>query len=285
MTMLPTDTTTARWVYVKLYVDRPVEQTDRLLVAWAGEPVLTARAESWFFLRYVDERGVHVRLRALTREGDDRGSLLRALVEACTAQAKAACIDVHAVEDCYVPETATYGARPAMDAAERLFHHSSRLAVQVIALEERGLLSRKDLLPVLMQAAADTFVPRAEHAGFWAAFGDCCLNSRSPAAADWQRSRAAAGRESAARGIRIVAASCHLGEAAQAIVAAWRAALGQVAADYAALGRPFRIRPEMLAFKTAHLMNNRLGLAAREEAYVAALLELQAQGQGVGALE
>ncbi|MFY7863399.1 thiopeptide-type bacteriocin biosynthesis protein [Roseateles sp.] len=285
MTMLPTDATTARWVYVKLYGDRAVEHMDSLLVAWADDPVLTERAESWFFLRYVDERGVHVRLRALTREGDDRDGLMRALVEACTARATAACIDIHAVEDRYAPETGTYGARPGMDAAERLFHRSSRLAAQVLALEERGLLSRKDLLPVLMQDAADAFVPRAEHAGFWAGFGDCCLHGRSPAAADWRRSRAAAGREPAAGGIRIVAAHSRLGEEARAIVAAWRAALGQAAVDYAALGRPFRIRPEMLAFKTAHLMNNRLGLAAVEEAYVAALLELQAQGQGVGALE
>jgi thiopeptide-type bacteriocin biosynthesis protein len=285
MTMLPTDITTARWVYVKLYLDRAVEHMDRLLVAWAGEPVLTERAESWFFLRYVDESGVHVRLRALTREGDDRGGLLRALVEACTARATAACLDIRAVEDRYAPETGTYGARPGMDVAERLFHCSSRLAAQVLGLEERGLLSRKDLLPVLMQDAADAFVPRAEHAGFWAGFGDCCRSGRSPVAADWRRSRAAAGRAPAARGIRIVAATGHLGEEARAIVAAWRAALGQATADYAALARPFRPSPEVLAFKTAHLMNNRLGLAALEEAYVAALLELQAQGQGVRALE
>lgn len=311
MTTLPTDATTARWVYVKLYLGRAIDRMDRLLIALASEPVLTERAESWFYLRYVDERGIHVRLRALTRDGDDRDGLLRALIDAGAARLAelhghppgdyhpvvslpgfgeslarftAAHIDMDVIEDRYAPETDKYGARPGMDAAERLFHQSSRLAAQVLALEERGLLSRKDLLPVLMQDATQAFLPRADHASFWAMFSYCCLNGRSPVAEDWRQSFANKGHELAKRSIRIVAPDSLLGDEARAIVTAWRGAVRQAAADYAALARQADTRPEVLAFNVMHLMNNRLGLAALEEAYIAALLERQAQGHGVGAL-
>jgi thiopeptide-type bacteriocin biosynthesis protein len=312
MTTLPTDATTARWVYVKLYLGRAIDRMDRLLIALASEPVLTERAESWFYLRYVDERGIHVRLRALTREGDDRNGLRRALIDAgaarlaelqgqpqgnhhpmvhlpgfedSLARVTAAPIDVYVTEDRYAPETDKYGARPGLDAAERLFHQSSRLAAQVLALEERGLLSRKDLLPVLMQDATQAFLPCADHARFWARFGYHCLHGRLPVAEDGRQTFANKGHGLAKRSIRFVAPDSHLGDEARAIVTAWRGAVRQAAADYAALGRQADTSPEVLAFNVVHLMNNRLGLAAQEEAYIAALLERQAQGQGVGSLE
>jgi hypothetical protein len=106
------------------------------------------------------------------------------------------------------------------------------------------------------------------------------LNGRSRAADDWRQTFADKGRELGERGIRIVAPDSQLGAEARELVAAWRACVRQAAADYAALGRAAGTTPEVLAFNFVHLMNNRLGQAALEEAYIAALLERHGQVQG-----
>lgn len=304
MTTLSSDLVTDRWVYVKLYLGRAIDRMDRLLIALAAEPVLTERAEAWFYLRYVDERGIHVRLRARARPGDEAG-LLRAVIDMSAdrladlhryppgdyspmvtmpgfeeglARVTAAHNDCKVLEDRYVPETDKYGVRPGMDIAERVFHQSSQLAVQMLQLEERGRLSRKDLVPVLMHDAAEAFIPAADRATFWAEYSYYWLNGRSPAADDWRQTFADKGRELSERGIRLVAPEAQLGAEARGIVAAWRACVQQAAADYAALGRRVDTTPEVLGFNLVHLMNNRLGQAALEEAYIAALLERQVQG-------
>ncbi len=309
MTTPSSDLFTDRWVYVKLYLGRAIDRMDRLLIALAAEPVLTERAQAWFYLRYVDERGIHVRLRALAREGDDAESLLRVVIDMSAdrlaelhsyppgdyspmvsmpgfeeglARVTAAHNDTNVAEDRYVPETDKYGARPGMDIAERVFHQSSQLAVQVLQLEERGRLSRKDLVPVLMHDAAEAFIPAADRATFWAEYSYYWLNGRSPAADDWRQTFADKGRELSERGIRLVAPDSQLGPEARGIVTAWRACVKQAAADYAALGRRADTTAEVLGFNLVHLMNNRLGLAGLEEAYIAALLERQAQGVTAG---
>lgn len=310
MTNSAPDLVTDRWVYVKLYLGRAIDRMDRLLIAVAAEPVLAERAEAWFYLRYVDERGIHVRLRALARAGDDRDDLQRAVIDMSAdrladlhgyppgdyspmvtmpgfeeglERVKAAHNDCNVIEDRYVPETDKYGVRPGMDIAERVFHQSSQLAVRVLELEERGRLSRKDLVPVLMHDAAEAFIPAADRATFWAEYSYYWLNGRSPAADDWRQTFADKGRELSERGIRIVAPDSQLGEEARGIVTAWRTAMQQAAADYAALGRRVDTTPEVLGFNLVHLMNNRLGQAALEEAYIAALLERQVQGATAGA--
>lgn len=312
MTTPSPDALTDRWVYVKLYLGRAIDRMDRLLIALAAEPVLTERAQAWFYLRYVDERGIHVRLRALARPGVDgeKTGLLRAVIDMAAdrladlhgyppgdyspmvtmpgfeeglARVTAAHNDMNVIEDRYVPETDKYGERPGMDIAERVFHVSSQLAVQVLQLEERGRLSRKDLVPVLMHDVAEAFVPAADRATFWAEYSYYWLNGRSPAADDWRQTFADKGRELSERGIRLVAPDSQLGPEAREIVAAWRRCVQQAAADYAALGQRVDTTPEVLAFNFVHLMNNRLGQAALEEAYMAALLERQVQRSTVGA--
>jgi thiopeptide-type bacteriocin biosynthesis protein len=298
-----TDPSNEPWVYVKLYLGRAVDRMDRLLIDLGGERVLQEQAQQWFYLRYVDQRGIHVRLRAKAREGE-RDQLARAVIDACAdrladlpsyapgdyspmvtmpgfeasiERVTAAHNDVTVVEDRYEPETDKYGARPGMDVAEALFHRSSVLAVRILREEERGRFSRKDLVPLLMQEACHAFIAKDDHASFWCEYSYYWLNGRSPAADDWRGRFADKGQELEQRAIPVLAPETALDAGAREILGEWRQALREAAAGYEALKGRVEAGSEVLAFNFVHLMNNRLGLAALEEAYIAALLERQCQ--------
>lgn len=286
------------WVYVKLYLGRAVDRMDRLLVALGAEPVLNERARSWFYIRYVDERGIHVRVRALAREGD-RDALGVALVDTCARclnalpgyppgeyhptvavpgfEASVAAVthahnDIDVIEDRYAAETDKFGARPAMDIAEQVFDDSSRLAVGILRREDRGELSRKDLVPILMHEVSAAFIAPEARASFWNEYSYYWLNGRSPAAEDWQQKFGAKYDELGQRGIAIVPSDADLAPAVRELVTGWRRDLRAAAEAYAQASGHGDGGPEVLAFNFAHLMNNRLGLASLEEAYMAALL-------------
>lgn len=300
---MPTDPSLDPWVYVKLYLGRAVDRMDRLLIELAGQRVLTGQALQWFYIRYVDQGGVHVRLRAKARPGE-REQLSRALVDACAdllaelpgyppgdynpmvtmpgfeaslERITAAHNDVTVVEDRYEPETDKYGARPGTDVAETLFYQSSVIAARILQEEEHGRLSRKDLVPLLMHEACEVFIAPDDRASFWREYSYYWLNGRSPAADDWRATFAEKGEELQRRGVPVVARPQRLDAGAGELFAAWRRALREAAAGYEALKGRVDAGAEVLCFNFVHLMNNRLGLAALEEAYMAALLERECE--------
>ncbi|MEW6703335.1 MAG: thiopeptide-type bacteriocin biosynthesis protein [Pseudomonadota bacterium] len=301
-----TDASHDPWVYVKLYLGRAVDRMDRLLIDLASQPVLTGQAQQWFYIRYVDQDGIHVRLRAKARPGE-REALARAVMDACAdllaelpgyppgdyspmvtmpgfeaslERVTAAHHDVKVVQDRYEPETDKYGARPGIDVAEALFHQSSLIATRILREEEHGRLSRKDLVPLLMHEACETFIAPDDRASFWREYSYYWLNGRSPAADDWRATFAEKAQELQQRGIAVVARPERLDGAARELSAAWRRALREAAAGYQALKGRVDAGAEVLCFNFVHLMNNRLGLAALEEAYMAALLERECERAG-----
>jgi thiopeptide-type bacteriocin biosynthesis protein len=298
-----TDSARDPWVYVKLYLGRAVDRMDRLLIDLAGERVLHEQAQQWFYLRYVDKGGIHVRVRAKAREGE-REALARALVDACAdrladlptyapgdyspmvtmpgfeasvERVTAAHNDVTVVEDRYEPETDKYGERPGMDVAETLFHQSSLLAARILRDEERKGLSRKDIVPLLMHEACVAFIEREQHASFWREYSYYWLNGRSPAADDWRGRFADKGQQLDSNGVAVLAREAQLDPGQREVLADWRRALREAATAYQALQGRVSTSAEVLGFNFVHLMNNRLGLAALEEAYIAALLERQCE--------
>ena len=253
---------TDAWVYVKLYLGRTLDRMDRLLIALGDEPTLQERARQWFYIRYVDERGVHVRLRALSREGDREG-LQSALIdravrrlgelnahppgdysplvtapgfELALDRLSAAHHDVNVIEDRYEPETDKFGERPAMEVAERLFHESSRLAVQVLGEEERGRMSRKDVVPALMAEVCRAFMPEDRAPAFWSEYSYYWLNGHSPAAEDWRQTFARKGDELQQRGIPILPDEAALATPVRELLGACRRCVQEAAAAYANYG-------------------------------------------------
>jgi thiopeptide-type bacteriocin biosynthesis protein len=295
------------WAYVKLYLGRAMDRMDRLLIAIGDEPLLKEHVRQWFYIRYVDERGVHIRLRALPLDGDHL-ALQRALVdlgarllgelhahppgdyspmvtapgfELTLDRLSAAHNDVHVIEDVYQPETDKFGEGPAMELAERLFHESSRLAVRVLGEEERGTMSRKDLVPVLMAEVCRAFMPEEQAAEFWSEYSYYWLNGHSPAADDWRHTFGRKADELAQRGFAVLPDDAELDAPAREMLGQWRRSVQAAAAGYAALERRGGTKAEVLCFNFVHLMNNRLGLAALEEAYIATLLERAASREAL----
>ena len=113
------------WVYARLYcghavADQVVARAHRLATALRA----AGSADQWFFLRYQDGDGYHVRVRIRPTEPSTRPDVLAA-VDAMGARLAAEDLVARSVLDEYVPEVARYGGTEGLRAAEALFTASS----------------------------------------------------------------------------------------------------------------------------------------------------------------
>lgn len=285
------------WLYLKLYLGEAFDRCDALIVSLVPDLLRLEGIERWFFLRYVDQRGFHLRLRL--RTGAARVSALseratrvcqRALQQLLSLPPSdyspmvpafgrisevppSATIGIEA--DRYEPEYEKFGGTRGMPIAEELFEASSRIALEVLREEDRGTLSRKTIAPCLMQAVADAF--EADHAAFWEDYSFYWLGARTPVAHDAREQFFEKGRMLHAERVPIAPPSHMLPVSAREIVEKWGHSVRSAAAAYARGSDPGDVTPDVLVFNFAHLMNNRLGLYAMEEAYLGALLEQRAR--------
>lgn len=291
-----------RWIYLKLYLGRMVDRMDPLIVRLAGALGRQDHVAQWFFIRYVDEGGIHLRLRvqAIEAQADHvRGRVLHI----CTGllnqlhdlppgdyfpmvatpgfddelqRVMNPHVDVRIAEAAYEPELEKYGGADAMPAAEAVFAQSTLIAADIIAAEAQGLLSRKSLVPSLMAETYAAILPARNAASFWREYAYYWLNGRSPASDDWRATFFQKGEQLTSENVSVTCYQMPAGGPAQRIVARWRRALDEAIQHVGAIPAA---EPEVLCFNFAHLMNNRLGVASLEEAYIATLLEQAALGQ------
>lgn len=277
-----------------MYVGPVAGGVEHLVVNLVPRLAACAGVECWFFIRYADEGGPHVRVR-LKAAGDPRA--LRAATEPLIHRAlselptvpppayrpalpvppfatPAARGFIRAVPTAYEPEVEKFGA-DTLPVAEELFERSSALAIDVLRAEREGACSRKTLAPCLMQCVADAFAPRAGPR-LWDAYTAHWLGVCRASHAEWRPRFVAKARALRESGVPVVPADDDLAEPARSYVSAWRRDLAAAARGYA---RP-RAEPsppaQALAFNFAHLMNNRLGIQPLEEAYYAALMHEEA---------
>lgn len=293
------------WVYVKLYLGQAIDRMDHLIVKLGEAVPRLHNVGAWFYIRYFDEGGIHIRLRARAVRGaetqvrEDLGRLcsqslnnLHELLPSSyypmvvpvgfdearlAARAGGAHNDTRIVSDQYEPEHDKYGGAVGVRFAEELFEASSDIATAILADETRGLYSRKDLVPRLMTECVQVFRPANEDSGFWREYSYYWLGGNSPAADDWREKFFRKGRELGEQGIAVVAEPTALHPAARAHVERWKHALAGAQARYAEMHEVTQASNEVLAFNFAHLMNNRLGIASLEESYMATLLEQRAR--------
>ena len=64
----------AEWIYFKVYLGQAVDKFDGLILETVPKILALERFERWFFLRYLDAHGVHLRLRFSFPPGTPRGS-------------------------------------------------------------------------------------------------------------------------------------------------------------------------------------------------------------------
>lgn len=234
----------AGWLFVRLYAGRTASAFDRLVAD--AIPAVLARGlhERWFFLRYADEGGPHVRLRLRPRPG--LGDELAAALEAMAREAGA-----RAAFDVYVPELETFGGTAGIAIAEELFELSSEIAIELVRNEQAGGGARRAHCAELMALVVAAFPPPGVEQRFWSLYAQ----------------RMGGG---AARATPALATSSVPTAAAGALIERWRAGLERCAARYRELAT--RPAPEALAAHFLHLMNNRIGVSIADEARLAAQL-------------
>jgi thiopeptide-type bacteriocin biosynthesis protein len=244
------------WIYFGLCVGDARGGMDHLLLD--AVPRLLARGlhDRWFFLRYADARGPHLRLRLRARR--DGAPALREELEPMCRRAVDELGGSGVFVDTYEPEHARFGGPAGTDVAEELFERSSELALDALRAERAGCFTRFELAVELMTLVLAAFpAPRSE-ASFWQLYT--------------RRARAADGAAASARLPSTLRGPAWL--AMQTPLARFQAALARCAARYQAV-RP-RPSAEELAAHFLHLTNNRLGIAPRAEAVLAERLAVRA---------
>lgn len=294
------------WFYLKLYIGEAIDRMDGLVIRVGKALSEIEGLDSWFFIRYVDESGFHVRLRVRPRAdsysgvrpgvdkicADALGRLHEFVpstyypmvvppgLEELSRQGSVAHNDVTLVEAQYVPEADKYGGASGVQAAESLFNASSELAVRILSEEAQGLYSRKTVVPLLMAECFRVFPSKAGAGAFWRQYSLYWLGGDIPAADDWRTKFFQKGLSLAEERVEVCPALGALPIALQDCLRDWRRALEAAARRYRELGSEAETAPEVLCFNFAHLMNNRLGLSGLEETYMAALLEQRASRTG-----
>ena len=272
------------WLYFKLY-STSVDELDRVVVDVVGPLVERHRQQivRWFFLRYYDGAGAHIRLRMLMSWAD--ADLIAGDCDVLTAQLMSLPLggagrervgeiaDAGTVPrarnrpevrlDVYEPELLKWGGRAFLPVAEAVFQTSSRCALQLIPTLDGAVVGRVALGVLIMN---DVFAALALGGTERQAFLGTHYQWWSGAYGGSERSRDRELRAAADRlllPVRGAVATLDGSPAVREVVASFADELRD-ALPYSNPGQ----KPLFLVFHQLHLMLNRLGVAPHEEALV-----------------
>lgn len=272
------------WLYYQLFSGSSGRE-DWLLTEAVAPAVDWCRpgARRWFFLRYFDERGPHVRFRVLAPLADTiavqrrfephiRDVLTRATLLPSDPLARLVKVPPylaptgrhigfnHAV---YEPEVHKYGGLVGVAKAEAGFQASSEAVLALLGAGVGSPAERAGLCVHLMHKTVEASLPGHAAAGFWSAYVD-----------HWSGGATTRGAQVRARLHRALGSHVEL-LADQAAASADRpevAAAADVLTDGVSRslqGGP--VPPEVQLMHHVHLTNNRLGVLPVEEALFAAV--------------
>ncbi|WP_409464356.1 lantibiotic dehydratase C-terminal domain-containing protein [Amycolatopsis sp. GA6-003] len=175
--------TGTEWWFARLYPGTPsgMDAAVAGAGAWARQTARDIDADCWYFIRYVDPTGVHVRLRLRAHpdaldELAERTGPLQEIVSSAAPSAprllpEAGTLDLAGPAGIrlgvYEPEVDKYGAGHLPD-AERCFQESSELLLDLNAPARPANGARTALAVHLMRRAAAAALPAGEIGGFWA---------------------------------------------------------------------------------------------------------------------
>jgi len=284
-----------QWWYARLYTGSAEAADD--VIAGILPPLLaevrTLGSSRWFFIRFIDENGPHLRLR-IFGPGHSLDRLVRTMTDLSAHLELIASIQrsgpielvpgataavygpggrtIETQPAVYEPELDKYGGLDGVEIAERLFEFSSELALWAVSQHPKG--GTRDGIAALL--LADTFgaltlgsKPAAHtrrrawpwhsfwrvHANWWTG-----VEHVGPGLRDKLEQHAAAHR-------RAVQARMHAA-AEVPDVAAWRRRWFRAVDDYFTAAEQLEVprTPQHLAFHQNHMLMNRLGYLPREEA-------------------
>ncbi|MEU9003197.1 thiopeptide-type bacteriocin biosynthesis protein [Streptomyces sp. NPDC059982] len=175
------------WWYVRAYPGHPdlMDEATRVLIPWLVDRAAEENAPAWFFTRYWDMSGHHLRLR-LTCSADgvdrvhDRLTELVGLLHSLGRPAAAERLVPRSVPQglpqvkqarccLYAPELAKYGGSSGVARAEELFTVSSRWYVDHRIGHLTPLFDRAALAVRYMSTLVRAALPEAARTDFWTA--------------------------------------------------------------------------------------------------------------------
>lgn len=280
------------WVQVTIYpgsYSRLEGAVRSLLPTVVRNVTAQTGASRWFFIRYLDAQGPHLRLRFLVQAQTPQK--IEQEILACVEQLLATHLDTeppqaprllplppwpeaaevspHAQIDTYEPEYDKYGGRDGVALAEALFHHSSETVMVIIEHESQGAVDRPRLaLATMLRVAESTLQGIGAIHSFWHRyFHYWSGGDGSHAEAMRRRLMNAAQRRKAA----IAKLSGEEGSTDPPLVRSYCQCVKDSLDRAGDLVTVSRSREDLL-FHYTHMHNNRLGFLPLEEAYMAALL-------------
>lgn len=283
------------WHYYKIYVGANHDALDFVVTHCLEEAISKFGKNGWFFLRYLDDHGLHLRIR-IRLPGSESSSVERELyqmihdglsllsqrapsqyIPLVSFDSYAATpinenIPIYCVRDRYIPEFDVFGGESGMLIAESVFQSSSAIARELLLSESRGDLNRKDFaLPLFYEAlkvwidasAIDDFLER--YSNFWL--------SGNPDIGIYKSAFTEKAYLMLEDGAEIIAPAFLQETIASSLISQWRDTLRQAKEQYKKDCPVYTsILADTLAFYFIHLMNNRLGFTTLDESYLAVLL-------------
>jgi thiopeptide-type bacteriocin biosynthesis protein len=283
------------WTYYKLYIGASYDALDFVITDCMEDAIQRFGEHGWFFLRYLDEGGLHLRVRFRLKKStltETEPELFAALhgglsllsqrllntytplltfggiaVDPPQQVLGATCLRCE-----YEPEFDTYGGEIGVAIAEQVFCISSVLAREILRKEASAELSRKNCALPLYIEAIDTFVADREvngflerYVNFWLS-GDAALGAHKSAFIEKAYNMID-------EGITILTPVAEYPLAVAELASQWKAALVSARERYERQCPAYsKGLADTLAFYFVHLMNNRLGFNTVEESYLAILL-------------
>lgn len=144
------------WLYLSIYGSRRGQ--DELLRHRLRPLLADLDIESWFFIRYSDADGQHLRLRLRGRPDKLLGSVTRQLTEAVKQWRKCDLIGPVRWSD-YDPEYERYGGIVALESAHRFFHADSIFALSALDLCADGHFDRHTIAAASALSLVHDFGP------------------------------------------------------------------------------------------------------------------------------
>lgn len=280
------------WLFFKLYVNHP-NHLDSLVRETIGPAAEKARQAAdvhrWFFLRYFDDSGYHIRLR-FQSTGDGANDIYRTLNPFLTEAVKDICsrpgpdirrivpLDVPMIPgepgcslSFYEPEYEKYGGVAGVELAEEIFQASSELVLKVFSRPKLGSLDLVGLALLLMMGCARQWSDSSETLKqFWDSYHVYWSGENVSGAKSLQESF----KQGAARRKDLINRQCRtMMERPEwrELILGYTKRMGENFKSAKGIGLEVPI--ENLCFNHVHLTNNRLGILPIEESYLAAMVQ------------
>lgn len=284
-----------QWLYFRVYPGRPASPIVDGLIERGFQSVLDlVPFERWHFLRSLDADGLHMRWRLLPKgQVDDvlASQMATVLEDAVGVASEIRTVAYRpivpvpppdewttrqirgVVSDAYRSDTDTFG-QEGISAAERLFQCSSELAISVLQAESRGDLTRKSIVPLLMQETALALLADSSATeSFWGRYADYWVGAGLWRGAErWKRRFHEHALSLIAKGHPILTSVEGASSVQQALLDKWRAALLLAREELSLNGDLDAGYLDRLAFHQTHLTNNRLGIPKMDEACIATII-------------